>query len=165
VIAQHEVPERQHWPRGPKLAIKPELRHAPDLYSRKAPIVAAVEPQTARTTAEVAARLAHNLGAPLVFVTVRPRPSAMRGDPYYQRRLTRDLFRGRKTLDTALAAASGYGVMPYGEILEGDAATRIVDFARAQDARLVVVGRRRRRFWPSVSRRVIRASRQPVVVA
>jgi nucleotide-binding universal stress UspA family protein len=55
--------------------------------------------------------------------------------------------------------------MPYGEILEGDAATRIVEFAQARNARLLVVGQRRRRLRPSVSRRVIRAAKQPVVVA
>lgn len=130
-----------------------------------APIVAAVEPQTASVTADTAAGLARELGAPVVFVTVRPPLPAVLGEPYYQRRLTRDLFRSRKVLDAALAAASRHGVMSNGEIVEGDAATEIVDFARARNAQLLVVGRRRRRLVPSVSRRVIANSEQPVVVA
>ena len=130
-----------------------------------APIVAAVEPRTAQATADTAARLARELGAPLVFVAVRPRVPAVLGNPYYQRRLTRDMIRSRKALDTAFAAAAGHGVMAYGEILEGAAATAVVDFAKARDAQLLVVGARRRRFAPSVSRRVIGSSEQPVVVA
>jgi len=130
-----------------------------------APIVAAIELETADATAEAAARLAGELGAPLVFVTVRPRPPAVLGDPFYQRRLTRDLFRSRKALDAALAAAARHGVMSYGEILEGHAANEIVEFAAARKARMVVVGTRGRRFMPSVSRRVIGHAERPVVLA
>jgi nucleotide-binding universal stress UspA family protein len=136
-----------------------------DPDARAAPIVAAVEPQTANVTADTAARLARELDAPLVFVTVRPSPPAVLGSPYYQRRLTRELFRSRKALDAALAAASRHGVMSYGEIVEGDAATGIVEFARARGARLLVVGARRRPLVRSVSRRVIGAAERPVVVA
>ena len=138
---------------------------APRQDTGTAPIVAAVEPRTARATADTAARLARELGAPLVLVTVRRRVPAMLGDPYYQRRLTRGMIRSRKTLDTALAAAAAHGVTAYGEILEGDAATAIVDFAKARNAQLLVVGTRRRRLVPSVSRRVIGGSEQTVVVA
>ncbi len=130
-----------------------------------APIVAAVELETADATADAAAKLAGEFGAPLIFVTVRPRPPAVLGNPYYQRRLTRDLFRSRKALDAALAAATRHGVMSYGEILEGRAASEILEFAAARKARLLVVGARRRRFMPSVSRRVIGSSARPVVVA
>jgi nucleotide-binding universal stress UspA family protein len=98
-------------------------------------------------------------------VMVRAPLPAVLGEPYYQRRLTRDLFRSRNALDTALAAASRRGVMSYGDIVEGDAATEIVEFASARNAQLLVVGTRRRRLVPSVSRRVIAASEQPVVVA
>jgi nucleotide-binding universal stress UspA family protein len=136
-----------------------------DLGAGAAPIVAAVEPQTARVTADTAASLARELGAPLVFVTVRPRPPAALGNPFYQRRLNRDFVRSRKALDAALAAASRHGVMAHGEIVEGDAATEIVRFARARDAQLLVVGTRRRRLLPSVSQRVIGTSQRPVVVA
>lgn len=140
-------------------------RSARDLDTSAAPIVAAVEPQTAHVTADTAARLARELDAPLVFVTVRPHLPTVLGEPYYQQRLTRDLFRSRKALDVALAAAGRHGVMSYGDIVEGDPATEIVEFARARNAQLLVVGTRRRWLAPSVARRVIAASEQPVVVA
>lgn len=130
-----------------------------------APIVAAVESQTVRVTAAAAARLARELRTSLVFVTVRPRPPAFLGEPYYQRRLTQELFRGRKTIDAALAEASRLGVMAWGEMVEGDIASRIVQLAADRDAPLLVVGRRRRRLGRSVSRRVIAAAGRPVVVA
>jgi nucleotide-binding universal stress UspA family protein len=53
--------------------------------------------------------------------------------------------------------------MAYGEILEGDAAAQVIQFARARRARLLIVGQRRRRLRPSVARRVIRATDRPVV--
>jgi nucleotide-binding universal stress UspA family protein len=167
ITTQQEAPARRQRPFNPERTAHPRLRlrHARDLYASEDPIVAAVEPRTAHVTADTAARLARELGVPLVFVSVRPRPPAILGDPFYQRRLTRGLFRGRQALDAALAAASRHGVMSYGEILEGDAATRIVEFATARHARLLVVGRRRRRLGLSVSRRVIGASEQPVVIA
>lgn len=157
------VPNRQ--PVEPASAPIARRRSARDLDTSAAPIVAAVEPQTAHVTADTAARLARALGVPLVFVTVRPPLPAVLGEPYYQRRLTRDLFRCRKALDAAIAAASRHGVMSYGEIVEGDAATEIVEFAKARNAQLLVVGARRRRLVPSVSRRVIATSEQPIVVA
>jgi len=165
MIATHQetrVPNRQ--PAEPASARAARRRSARDLAASAAPIVAAVEPQTAHVTADTAAGLARELGAPLMFVTVRPPLPAVLGEPYYQRRLTRDLFRSRKALDTALAAASRHAVMSYGEIVEGDAATEIVAFASARNAQLLVVGARHRRLVPSVSRRVIAASEQPVVV-
>jgi nucleotide-binding universal stress UspA family protein len=144
----------------------PTARQPPEPVSAgAAPIVAAVELQTAHETADTAARLARELDAPLVFVTVRPRVPAVLGSPFYERRLTRDLFQSRKALDVAVTSAGRHGVMSYGEILEGDAAGRIVDFATARNAQLVVVGARRRRLVPSVSRRLIGTSEQPVVVA
>jgi nucleotide-binding universal stress UspA family protein len=144
---------------------KAPSRAACDLGIAAAPIVAAVEPQTVRVIADTAARLARELGAPLVFVTVRPPLPTVLGEPYYQRRLTRDLLRSRKALDAALAAAHAHGVMSYGEIVEGEAATKIVAFANARQAQLLVIGARRRRLVPSVSRRVIDTAEQPVVVA
>lgn len=162
--AHHQVTEPRHAAVRPKRAQR-ELRKRAAPRPREASIVAAVEPRTAHVVGDTAARLARELGAPLVFVTVRPSPPTVLGEPYYQRRLTRGLFRGRKALDAALAAASRHGVMSWGEILEGDAAARIVEFAGARDPRLLVVGQRRRRLRRSVSRRLVRAAGRPVVVA
>jgi nucleotide-binding universal stress UspA family protein len=135
--------ERTHRRRALETASTCKARrrfaHAPGRKS--APIVAAVEPRTARMTADTAARIARELGAPLVFVTVRPPVPAGPGEPYHERRSLRDLFRSRKTLDVALATASRHGVTSYGEIVEGEAATEIAAFARARQARLLVIGR------------------------
>jgi nucleotide-binding universal stress UspA family protein len=163
MMATQQAPTRQQ--RLSEAAVQLGPQDATDPYASP-PIVAAVEPSTAHVTADTAGRLARELGAPLVFIFVRPRPQAILGAPYYQRQLTRDLLRGRKALDTALAAARRHGVMPHGEILEGDTATEVVEFARARNARLlVVVGQRRRRLPPSIPWRVIRASELPIVVA
>jgi nucleotide-binding universal stress UspA family protein len=103
-----------------------------------APVVAAAEPQTARVTAGTAARLARRLGASLVFVSVRPRRPALLNDRHPERRWIQDMLRSRKALDVALATASRNGVMAYGEILEGDDAVAIGEFAKARSAQLLV---------------------------
>jgi hypothetical protein len=82
-------------------------------------IVAAVEAATVRETAATAASLARDLQAPLRFVCVRPRASSILGEPQYQRRLTRKLYRARRTLDVALAAAAGAGVWLTARSLQG----------------------------------------------
>jgi nucleotide-binding universal stress UspA family protein len=133
--------------------------------ARVAPVVAAVEPQTAPATAERAAHFARELGAPVAFVSVRPRlPTHTRRDSD-EHRLSRDLLLGRKALDIALAAAARHGVMAYGEIVEGDPAPQIVEFAASRNAPVLVVGRRRETSGPSVSREVVALSARPVVVA
>ena len=139
------TPARRPALLDPESTAGPAFRQAGGPHEDERPIVAAVEPRTAHVAADTAARLARALRVPLVFVYVRERPRAILGTPRYQRQLTEGLVRGRKTLDTALAAANRHGVMSYGEILEGNAARRTVEFARAREAQLLVVGRRRRR--------------------
>lgn len=112
-----------------------------------APIVAAVDGSTGSTAAvETAVRLAAEMDAPLVFVYVRRGPPGFLGAPVYQRRLTAAMARARHVLDRALRAAACAGVAAEGEILEGSPRKRILEFARDRGARLVVVGRRRRRL-------------------
>jgi nucleotide-binding universal stress UspA family protein len=131
-----------------------------------APIVAAVDRSAAsRAAVETAVRLGAELDAPLVFVYVRPGPPGFLGEPVYQLRLTAAMARARRVLARALRAASRAGVAAEAEILEGSPRRRILEFARERGARLVVVGRRRRRLGRSVSRAVVRAARRPVVVA
>lgn len=132
---------------------------------RVAPVVAAVEPHTAPETAERAARFARELGAPVAFVSVRPHLPTDGRRESDGRRLSRDLLLGRKALDSALAAAARHGVMAYGEIVEGDPAPQIVEFAASRNAPVLVVGRRRETSGPSVSREVVALSARPVVVA
>ena len=135
------------------------------LTPRGAPVVAAVEPHTAPATADRAARLARERGTTLAFVSVRPRPPAVSGRTREQHRVTEELVLARKALDTAIAAASRHSVMSYGEIVEGDPATQIVEFAATRNAPVLVVGRRRHTAEQSVSRQVIALSTLPVVVA
>jgi nucleotide-binding universal stress UspA family protein len=130
-----------------------------------APIVAAVDNSSASAAASRdAVRVARGLRAPVVFVYVRRDPSSMLGEPYYQRRLDAAMAAGQRALSAALAVADQAGVPAAGEVLEGDPARRVLEFARLRDARLVVLGSRRR-LLGSVSRRVIRAADRPVVVA
>lgn len=140
----------------------PSPRH----HRAERPIIAAVEAsETGTAAARSAARLARELEAPLTFVYVRRWPWAGLGAPYYQRRLDAEMAIARRALRAALATAEKEGVHADGEILEGRPARRVVEFARDRAARLVVLGSRRRRIGRSVSRRVIRASDRPVVVA
>ena len=113
----------------------------------------------------MAARIARELAAPLVFVYVRRGPSVTLGAPYYQRRLDAEMASARGVLGAATTTAEREGVTAEAEILEGVPARRVLEFARHRRARLVVLGSRRRRLGRSVSRRVIRSSDRPVVVA
>jgi nucleotide-binding universal stress UspA family protein len=105
------------------------------------------------------------MDAPVVFVYVRRGPAGFLGKPVYQRRLTTAMRRARRVLDRPVQAATLAGVAAEGEILEGLPHNRILEFARARGARLVVVGRRRRKLGRSVWCGVVRAARRPVVVA
>jgi nucleotide-binding universal stress UspA family protein len=130
------------------------------------PIVAGIgESEESLGAAREAARLSAELGAPLILVYVRGRPWAGLGVPYHQRRLNAELARAQRALDSATSTARDEGVAADGEILEGDPAQRVVEFARHRDARMVVLGSRRRRFGKSVSRRVIHDADRSVVVA
>jgi nucleotide-binding universal stress UspA family protein len=149
---------------GARVADQPEQTFAPQTFT--APVVAAVDGSAASTAAlDTAVRLAAEINTPLVFVYVRRGPAGFFGTPVYQRRLTAAMAKARRVLDRALWAAARAGVTAESEILEGAPGKRILEFARDRGARLVVVGRRRRRFGRSVSSAVIRTAGRPVVVA
>ena len=153
------------------LATRPRPKLAKDespLLSERnvTPIVAAVDGSAAsRAAIGEAIRLAGELSAPIVFVSVRRGPAGVFGAPVYQRRLTTEMARARRVLDMALAAADSGGVPAEGEILEGSPRRRISEFARDRSARLIVVGSRARRLGQSVSTGVIRSAGRPVIVA
>lgn len=131
-----------------------------------APIVVAVDnSRAAEAAAQTAVRLAHGLTAPLVFVYVRRGPSPALGEPYYQRGLDAEMRTARRALTDALGVAEQAGVTATGEQLAGRPGRRVVEFARARGARLIVVGSRRQRLGRSVSRDVIRSADRPVLVA
>ena len=124
-----------------------------------APIVAAVDGSAAgRAASAEAVRLARELGAPIVFVHVRRGPAGVFGAPVYQRRLTAKMARARRVLHEARGAAEDAGVPAEIEVLEGSPRRRISEFARERGARLIVVGSRRRKLWPSVSTGVTRTA-------
>jgi nucleotide-binding universal stress UspA family protein len=130
------------------------------------PIIAAVDGSAAsRAAIDEAVRLARELDTPVVFVYVRRGPAGFFGGPVYQRRLAKEMARARRVLDRALAVAADADVPADAEILEGSPGRRILEFAHARNARLVVVGSRRHKLGPSVSSSVVRTAGRPVVVA
>jgi nucleotide-binding universal stress UspA family protein len=130
------------------------------------PILAAVDgsPESAAAV-DAAIELGRELDAPVVFVSVRRGPSGALGEPFYQRRLTAEMATAVDAILPALAAAEKAGVEAEGEVLEGSPKRRIAEFARDRNARLVVVGSRRRRLGRSISRDLILSSEHPFVVA
>jgi nucleotide-binding universal stress UspA family protein len=138
---------------------------APQVSGRPRPVIAAVDGSAAgRAATAEAIAAARELGAPLVLVHVRRGPSSVWGKPFYGRRLGRSLRAARAALADAEGHARAAGVEVQAEILEGRPARRIAEFARARDARLVIVGPRRRRAGASVFRGVATAG-LPVVRA
>jgi nucleotide-binding universal stress UspA family protein len=152
--------------RTPASAGAAELRLTRAAPAKATPIVAAVDDSSAsRGVVETAVKLAAELNASLVFVYVRRGPPGFLGRPFFQRNLTAKMTRARRSLDRALRVAAQAGVDAEGEILEGAPRKRILQLASDRDARLIVVGSRRRRFSRNVSRGVLRAAEWPVVVA
>jgi nucleotide-binding universal stress UspA family protein len=152
--------------RRPASAGAAEVRLTRVIPAKTAPIVAAVDGSSAsRGAIEFAVKLAAELKVPLVFVYVRRGPSGLLGTPFFQRRLTAVMTHARRIVAGALRAAERAGVDAEGEILEGAPRKRILEFAGDRDARLIVMGSRRRRFSRSVSCGVVRAAEGPVVVA
>jgi nucleotide-binding universal stress UspA family protein len=130
------------------------------------PILAAVDSSSASTVAvRTAVDFAAEFDVPIVFVYVRRGPADFFGTPEYERRLAKEMARGRRVLDQALAVAEAAGVSAEGEILEGSPRRRIAEFASDRGAQLVVVGSRGRKVGRSVSRGVAQAAKSPVVVA
>lgn len=124
------------------------------------------------TGAESAVRegvaLAAEVGAEVIFVTVRAR-IYMLGEPWYQQQLTRQLAEARAALDEAEEVARQHGVLYDSEILEGDAAPMIAAIAKLRQADLIVVGSRGHgpltsAAIGSVSRSLLSRSRVPVMV-
>lgn len=152
--------------RTPASAGAAELRLMRAVPAKGTPIVAAIDDSSAsRGVVETAVKLAAELNASLVFVYVRRGPPDFLGRPFFQRSLTAKMTRARRSVDRALRVAAQAGVDAEGEILEGSPRKRILQLASDRDARLIVVGSRRRRFSRSVSRGVLRAAEGPVVVA
>jgi nucleotide-binding universal stress UspA family protein len=113
--------------------------------------------------------LAVTAGADATLLNVRKAPLPIVGDACYQRTLSAMLGHARKVVDNAAARAAELGVQAEGEILEGDAAERIVQLARLRDADVIVVGSRALgsvagTLLGSVSQAVLHSADRPVLV-
>jgi nucleotide-binding universal stress UspA family protein len=114
--------------------------------------------------------LATSLGACVTFVSVRPAPSPVLGDPYYQRALTKELGRARTALAEAVARAEEQGIPCDAVTLAGNVADEIVRLARERGADVIVVGTRglgpfKAALIGSVSTAVAQRADRPVLVA
>ena len=114
--------------------------------------------------------LASGLDAELTVLYVRPTPSSLIGDPHYQRFVTEEVQHARAVITDAKLRAARYDVDPEYEVVEGDPATSVLEFAEARDADLIVVGSRglgrvKRTVLGSVSREIVQRADRPVLVA
>lgn len=113
--------------------------------------------------------LAEQTGAAVLFVAVHRPPLPVFGDPYWQRAVSNELARVRPALKKAVEAAEARGIRAEYDLLEGDAADRILEIARSRDVDLIVIGSRglgavASAIVGSVSKRVLRDADRPVLV-
>ena len=133
------------------------------------PVVVATDGSEGAEGAVVAgARVARTLGTKAVLVYVRPSLGPL-GDPYYQEKLSEQMAHARAALDRAAALVGQEGIEAEEEILEGSAADRVVELARARNAHLIVVGSRglgavAGALLGSVSSAIIHRADRPVLV-
>ncbi|HET6694989.1 MAG TPA: universal stress protein [Gaiellaceae bacterium] len=133
------------------------------------PIVIATDgSEGAEAAAAAGARVAGTHATSAVLVYVRPSIGAL-GEPYYQEKLSEQMAHARVALDRAKELVAQEGVEAEEEILEGNAADRVVQFARDRNAPLIVVGSRglgavAGAVLGSVSTAIIHRADRPVLV-
>jgi len=146
----------------------PAVKSASMLESMKNILIATDGSNGSRAAVAAGLELAETVGAEVTVLYVR-RPIEILGEPFYQRRLSKQLEAARSAVDDALTAASERGVPARGEIAEGEPAKLILELAESRDADLVVVGSRglgqvSGALLGSVSWAVVRAANRPVLV-
>ncbi len=122
-----------------------------------------------REAVEQGLALAAATDARATLVYVRKPPLPIVGDACYQRVLSVTSRHARQIVEDAAARATELGVEAEHEVLEGDAAERIVEFARLCDSDVIVVGSRALgsiagTLLGSVSRTVVDTADRPVLV-
>ena len=133
-------------------------------------LVATDGSENGRYALDEAVELAAAAGAKLTVVYVRHAPLPVLGEPVYQRSLSAELRHANETVAIATGVAHTAGVEAEAEVLEGDPAKQIVEFARLRDVDLIVVGSRglgtlTGTLLGSVSRDVLHHADRPVLVA
>ena len=133
-------------------------------------LVATDGSENGRYALDEAVELAAAAGAKLTVVYVRHAPLQVLGEPVYQRSLSAELRHANETVAIATGVAHTAGVEAEAEVLEGDPAKQIVEFARLRDVDLIVVGSRglgtlTGTLLGSVSRDVLHHADRPVLVA
>lgn len=123
----------------------------------------------ARAAVVEAIDLARRLDDGIVFVSVSPPPPDFFGRPLWQEWVTQHLARARAALDAARALADQAGFEAEYELLEGEPARELAQFADARDADLLVVGTRGLGavagvLLGNVSTALVRLSHRPVVI-
>jgi nucleotide-binding universal stress UspA family protein len=123
-----------------------------------------------RVAIEEGTKLARELDAAILFLYVKPWPPALLGEPYYQRRISREGAFAEQAVERATDAAAAADVQADWEILEGHPAAEIARTAIARDADLIVVGSRglgavKGAVLGSVSNAVVQEADRPVLVA
>jgi nucleotide-binding universal stress UspA family protein len=131
-------------------------------------IIATDGSEPAEQAVAAGARVARTLRTKVVLVYVRPSLGPL-GEPYHQEKLRNQMAYARVALDRAQALLGREGIEADEEILEGSAAERVVEFARARNAPLIVVGSRGHgaiagALLGSVSSAIIHRADRPVLV-
>jgi nucleotide-binding universal stress UspA family protein len=131
-------------------------------------VIATDGSEGAEAAVSAGAWVARTLGAKAVLVYVRPSLGPL-GDPYYQEKLSEQMAHARAALERAHGLLAHEGVDAEEEILEGGAADRVVELARARSAPLIVVGSRglgavAGALLGSVSSAIIHRADRPVLV-
>jgi nucleotide-binding universal stress UspA family protein len=123
----------------------------------------------ARAAVLEAVDLARRLDDGIVVVSVSPPPPDFFGRPLWQEWVTQHHARAREALDAARKLVEGAGAGAEYELLEGEPAEKLAQFAEMRDADLLVVGARGTNavagvLLGSVSTALLRRSHRPVVV-
>ena len=124
----------------------------------------------AREALEQGLELAAELDCDVSVAFVRHAPSGFLGAPYYQDVVTEEAQHARAVIADARVYAERFDIEPDYEVLEGDPAEAILDYAEARDADLIVVGSRglgrvAGAVLGSVSKDVVHRADRPVLVA